>query len=86
MLATQMAIEPMRRAGGGAAVNIASIAGLEKARYDSPEYGAAKAGLIRFMTSLEQRAEVRINCVVPDWVATERVTSEELATSPPLIT
>jgi hypothetical protein len=26
-----------------------------------------------------------VNCVVPDWVATERLTAEELATVPPPI-
>jgi NAD(P)-dependent dehydrogenase (short-subunit alcohol dehydrogenase family) len=43
MLATQLALEPMRR-GGGAIVNIASTAGLGFAPYQSPEYGAAKPG------------------------------------------
>ena len=38
MLATQLALEPMRRAGGGAIVNIASTAGLGSEPYESPEY------------------------------------------------
>ena len=52
MLATQLALEPMRAAGGGAVVNVASTAGLGLAPYVSPEYGAAKAGLIRFTSTL----------------------------------
>jgi NAD(P)-dependent dehydrogenase (short-subunit alcohol dehydrogenase family) len=75
MLATQLALEPMRTAGGGVVVNIASTAGIAADAYASPEYGAAKAGLIRFTTSLGdlgQRMNVRVNCIVPDWIATER--------------
>jgi len=52
-------------------VNIASTAGLDHAPYEWPEYGVAKAGLIRFTTAmadLPQRANVRVTCVVPDWV------------------
>ena len=85
MLATQLALAPMRRAGGGAVVNVASTAGLGSEPYQSPEYGAAKAGLIRFSSALAEVDGVRVNCVVPDWVATERVTAEERATAPPPI-
>jgi NAD(P)-dependent dehydrogenase (short-subunit alcohol dehydrogenase family) len=85
MLATQMALIPMRRAGGGAIVNVASTAGLGSEPYQSPEYGAAKAGLIRFTSALGAVDSVRVNCIVPDWVATERVTAEERATTPPPI-
>ena len=48
MLATQLVLEPMRRRGGGAVINVASTGGVGLAPYESPEYGAAKAGLIRF--------------------------------------
>ena len=85
MLATQLALTQMRRAGGGAIVNVASTAGLGSERYQSPEYGAAKAGLIRFTSALGAIDGVRVNCIVPDWVATERVTAEERATTPPPI-
>jgi NAD(P)-dependent dehydrogenase (short-subunit alcohol dehydrogenase family) len=60
-------------------VNIASTAGIASDAYASPEYGAAKAGLIRFTTSLadlRERMGVRVNCVVPDWIATERGRAE----------
>jgi 3-oxoacyl-[acyl-carrier protein] reductase len=76
MLATQLALEPMRRTGGGVVVNIASTAGIADDAYASPEYGAAKAGLIRFTTSLADLPGVRVNCVVPDWIATERAHGE----------
>jgi NAD(P)-dependent dehydrogenase (short-subunit alcohol dehydrogenase family) len=79
MLATQLALEPMQRAGGGVVVNVASTAGLGSAPYASPDYGAAKAGLIRFTTSLGdlgERMNVRVNCVVPDWIATDRAHGE----------
>ncbi len=82
MLATQLALEPMRRAGGGAIVNIASTAGLGSGPYESPEYGAAKAGLIRFTTALREVHGVRIACVVPDWMRTERAEAELAAMTP----
>lgn len=77
MRATQLALEPMRRAGRGAVVNVASTAGIESSRYRSPEYAAAKAGLLRFTTALgEVQPGVRVNCVVPGWIATERAQAE----------
>jgi NAD(P)-dependent dehydrogenase (short-subunit alcohol dehydrogenase family) len=78
MLACQLAL-PALSAGGGVVVNIASTAGLEHAPYEWPEYAAAKAGLIRFTTAmadLAQRANVRVTCVVPDWVRTARAEAE----------
>ena len=70
MLATQFAIAAMPE--GGAVVNVASTAGVADEPYQSPEYGAAKAGLIRFSTALAVHGRVRVNCVVPGWIATER--------------
>ena len=81
MLATQLALAPMRRAGGGAIVNVASVAGLGSEPYPSPEYGAAKAGLIRFTSALAAVDGVRVNCIVPDWVATERLTGRDARAS-----
>jgi NAD(P)-dependent dehydrogenase (short-subunit alcohol dehydrogenase family) len=86
MLATQLALAVMRRAGGGGAiVNVASTAGLGTEPARSPEYAAAKAGLIRFTAALGAVDGVRVNCIVPDWIATERVTAEERASDPPPI-
>jgi 3-oxoacyl-[acyl-carrier protein] reductase len=85
MLATQPALGQMRLAWGCVVVNIASTAGLSFRPYVSPEYGAAKAGLIRFTSSLaglRERMNVRVNCVVPDWIATEQA-REELARMTP---
>jgi NAD(P)-dependent dehydrogenase (short-subunit alcohol dehydrogenase family) len=82
MLATQLAIAPMRRAGGGVVVNVASSAGNESTPYASPEYGAAKAGLIRFTTALGDLEGVRVNCIVPNWIRTERAEAELAAMTP----
>jgi NAD(P)-dependent dehydrogenase (short-subunit alcohol dehydrogenase family) len=79
MLATQLALEPMRQAGGGAIVNMSSTAGLGFESHVSPEYSAAKAALIRLtvtLAPLRDSHNVRVNCVVPDWVATERGIAE----------
>jgi NAD(P)-dependent dehydrogenase (short-subunit alcohol dehydrogenase family) len=85
MLLTQLALEPMRARGGGAVVNVASSAGLGLTPYDSPEYGAAKAGLIRFTASvagLRESVGVRVNCVVPHWIGLARAHEELAAMSP----
>jgi NAD(P)-dependent dehydrogenase (short-subunit alcohol dehydrogenase family) len=85
MLATQLVLEPMHAQGEGAVVNIASTAGLGFAPYHSPEYAAAKAGLIRFTSTValvKERMGVRVNCVVPDWIATDRAVKELQEMSP----
>jgi NAD(P)-dependent dehydrogenase (short-subunit alcohol dehydrogenase family) len=85
MLATQHALDPMRRRGGGVVVNIASVAGLGYRPHSSPEYAAAKAGLIRFsaaLAPLHERLGVRVNCVIPEWIATDHV-KETIAAMPP---
>jgi NAD(P)-dependent dehydrogenase (short-subunit alcohol dehydrogenase family) len=74
MLATQLALER----GVQAIVNIASSAGSETGTHAFPDYAAAKAGLIRFTTAFETPPGVRVNCVVPGWILTERA-AEELA-------
>ncbi|TDU84511.1 3-oxoacyl-[acyl-carrier protein] reductase [Kribbella voronezhensis] len=91
MLATQLALEPMRRAGGGAVVNLGSTAGLGFGPHVSPEYSAAKAALIRLTATLgvlQESHQVRVNCLVPDWVATERGLAEQAELpepGPPLV-
>jgi NAD(P)-dependent dehydrogenase (short-subunit alcohol dehydrogenase family) len=85
MLATQLVLEPMRRRGAGAVVNVASTGGLGLEPYESPEYGAAKAGLIRFtacMAYAREETGVRVNCVVPDWIETDRARGELAAMTP----
>ena len=79
MLATQCALEQMRQRGGGAVVNIASIAGVGLSDHRAPEYGTAKAGLIRFTACpahLHGDLNVRVNCLAPAWIATERAQRE----------
>ncbi len=79
MLATQLCLAPMRSVGGGAVVNVSSSAGLGDAAYGSPEYAAAKAGLIRFTTATAGLAEshgVRVSCVVPHWIGLPRAYDE----------
>jgi NAD(P)-dependent dehydrogenase (short-subunit alcohol dehydrogenase family) len=82
MRATQLALDPMRTSGGGVVVNIASSAGVGAGAYQSPEYAAAKAGLIRFTTAACSLSGVRVNCVVPGWIATERAEAELAAMTP----
>ena len=48
----------------------------------SPEYGAAKAGLIRFTATLGNLSGVRVNCVAPGWIATDRAESERARMTP----
>ena len=84
MALTQQAL-PALRLGLGAVVNIASSAGTEMTAYGSPEYGAAKAGLIRFTTAVadwRERYGVRVNCVVPGWIGLDRAHDELAAMSP----
>jgi NAD(P)-dependent dehydrogenase (short-subunit alcohol dehydrogenase family) len=79
MIAIQTVLHAMRRRGGGAIVNVSSVAGLGFGVHDSPEYAAAKAGLIRLTATLAPLAErdgVRVNCVVPHWIETEEVRRE----------
>jgi NAD(P)-dependent dehydrogenase (short-subunit alcohol dehydrogenase family) len=72
MLASQLAIESMRRRGGGAIVNVASSAGVGFGPHVMPEYAAAKAGLMRLTGALAPLAEegIRVSCVAPGMVDT----------------
>jgi NAD(P)-dependent dehydrogenase (short-subunit alcohol dehydrogenase family) len=84
MLLTQLCLDPMR-AYGGVVVNVASSAGVGHAGYACPEYAAAKAGLIRLTTSLaglRDTHDVRVTCVVPDWIGLPRAVQELAAMSP----
>lgn len=95
MALTQRFLGAMAQAGAGAVVNISSSAGRGREPYASPEYGAAKAGLIRFSTSLgglHTTMGVRVNCIVPDWIGLDRAHAErdrmpaaDRARLPPLI-
>ena len=75
--ATRWAIEAMRRSGGGAIVNIASISALWHGRKTPgglPGFDVAKAGMIRMTTRLASLAKtdgIRVNCLAPGWIATD---------------
>jgi NAD(P)-dependent dehydrogenase (short-subunit alcohol dehydrogenase family) len=63
----------LRRAGGGAIVNIGSVLGLV-ARKDRAAYSAAKAGvsgLTRAMALDHATEKIRVNCICPTIVETE---------------
>jgi len=85
MLAIQHALPEMQKRGGGAVVNISSVAGIGWQPHGSPEYAAAKAGLVRLtatLAPLAKRDGVRVNCIVPNWIETLEVLAELEAMSP----
>jgi NAD(P)-dependent dehydrogenase (short-subunit alcohol dehydrogenase family) len=78
MNGTLFAIEPMRRRGGGAIVYYGSTSavGHGKKHCSSPAYDVAKAGVARLATTLGWMRDtygIRVNCIVPDWVATDEI-------------
>lgn len=76
MATMQYALPMFDKRGGGVVVNISSLGGVGYGPYWWPEYAAAKAAIIRLTAALGGLAEqrkVRVNCVAPNWVATEKV-------------
>ena len=89
MLLTQLFLDGLDHRRGprrvGAVVNIASSAGVEETGYASPEYAAAKAGLVRFTTALGDPAtaeRARVTAVVPGWIGLPRAHAQWAALSP----
>jgi 3-oxoacyl-[acyl-carrier protein] reductase len=73
----------LTRSPVGAAVNISSSAGIGTTAYESPEYGVAKAGLIRLTTAVQGWAPgLRVSCIVPGWIGLPRA-HEEIERLPP---
>ena len=73
MLGIHFGVRAMKKRGGGAIVNVSSMAGIGFRPYDKPEYGAAKVGVVRLTASLATLKEhmgVRVNCIFPGWVDT----------------
>jgi len=68
MLAMKAALPPMIARSSGVIVNVASLAGMRVARFASPAYSAAKAGVIhlsRKSALAYAPMGIRINCVAP---------------------
>jgi NAD(P)-dependent dehydrogenase (short-subunit alcohol dehydrogenase family) len=75
-LACKAAIPIMEKAGGGAIVNIASVAGQRYVGKPQVGYAAAKAALIQFTKTsavIHAAQKVRMNCVVPGLMHTPLV-------------
>lgn len=80
MYATLHAIPAMRKRKGGAIVNMGSTSaiGHGSKHSNSPGYDVAKMGLIRLTTTLaplDASDGIRVNCLVPAWIATPEVQS-----------
>ncbi len=70
----QACSEPMRRRGGGAVVNVASLASITMSLHFGVSYTAAKAGLLgltRHAAMDLSRLGIRVNAVLPGPVITE---------------
>ncbi|MBV8402204.1 MAG: SDR family oxidoreductase [Acetobacteraceae bacterium] len=66
----------MERQGGGAVVNVSSVAGLRYAGKPQVAYSAAKAALMQFTRTtaiIYARKSIRLNCVVPGLMHTPLV-------------
>ncbi len=73
-LCTREAIKLMRTCGGGAIVNIGSVASLHAAVYGNAQYGASKAALLALTRSVAVEFAsngIRCNAVLPGAVVTE---------------
>jgi len=87
MLLTQLFLQTLPERRGprrpvGAVVNVASSAALGSDPYGSPEYAAAKAGLIRFTTAMGGREDARVMAVVPGWIGLPRAQEQWAGLTP----
>jgi NAD(P)-dependent dehydrogenase (short-subunit alcohol dehydrogenase family) len=72
--ATQAVVPMMRAAGGGSVINLGSISA-HIDLMDLPVYITAKAGIEGLTRTLARELGpdgIRVNCVIPGWVMTER--------------
>jgi NAD(P)-dependent dehydrogenase (short-subunit alcohol dehydrogenase family) len=87
MRGTLLGIEALKRRGGGAIVNIGSTSALGHGLKHSPwpAYDVAKAGVLRLTTTLGwlgEKENIRVNCLVPAWIASEQVASYVASVAP----
>ncbi len=75
-LGTKFAIPAMRQAGGGAIVNISSVAGIGQSMHQEPAYAASK-GAVRIFTkvtaSQHAKDKIRCNSIHPGPIDTEMI-------------
>lgn len=78
MYGLRFGVAAMKERGGGSILNVSSTSALGHgaAHSNMPAYDIAKIGVIRLTTThahLRETANVRVNCLVPDWIATPEV-------------
>lgn len=78
MYGLQFGVAAMKKHGGGSILNVSSTSALTHgaAHSNMAAYDIAKIGVIRLTTThahLHETANVRVNCLVPDWIATPEV-------------
>ena len=84
MMGTQAAVQAMRKRGGGAIVNTASVAGLAPLANDAA-YGSSKAAVIMLTQTckeLRDTENVRVNAVLPGIVDTDIINKTGDGTRP----
>jgi NAD(P)-dependent dehydrogenase (short-subunit alcohol dehydrogenase family) len=72
----------MRKRGGGAIVNTASLAGIGYGFPPNPVYAASKGGVVLFTASMapwKDEANIRVNCVCPGVVDTPMLRGAQAA-------
>jgi NAD(P)-dependent dehydrogenase (short-subunit alcohol dehydrogenase family) len=73
-----LAMNAMRRQGGGKIINVASRAAF-RGETEFPDYGASKAALVNFTRSIARacaKDNIVASCVAPGFIATEMARSE----------
>ena len=76
LLGMKHAIPALRASGGGAIVNVASLAGIRVTRFASPAYAAAKAAVVHLSEHaavLHAAEAIRVNVVAPGLTLTPNI-------------
>lgn len=76
MLCCKHAVAAMKSSGGGAIVNVASVAGLRAEAQSSIAYSAAKAGVVSLTRSFgfhHASDNIRVNAIAPGMTMTEKL-------------